>query len=984
MNARRLLVFTLTLLVAGLLPALAQTSQTGIVSGRVLDSDGDGVKDAIVTVAQPDGAYRKTGVTDRDGNYRVAFLPPGIYNVSVQAAGFNPRRVADVRVSAAQITTLRIDLLGQLVEELEVRAAAPLIDMSTTELSTTTFQAETINALPSDRQATDLIKFTPGARENQIWGATNSQANAYQLDGVSVNSPGFGGDFLLPNVDWIEEFQVRGLGAGAEYGNFQGGLINIVTKSGSNTFEANARINYESESLNSSNVIVGEEGEEIDQRIEVNADISGPIIEDKLFYFLSIQEISRDLRVLDATADEVAFIDTLEERTERKLYGKLTWQVSDNDTLNFVLGVDDVEGDFRGVGPFTEPAASEKQDSPSTFYNFSWTRSFGNDLFLETKITGYGGEDNRLPYNGDRAAVQQLGGDRALFSNAVYTRYREPESTGLTVNLDAYKNWGSVLHHIKVGGEYISGSWDERRLRNGNLTWRPRIINDPDLGDPPFDPRDVDTWVGFISSDWGGDILLDAETTNGALYVQDYMTLTDRLNVSAGLRWNFWEGEVTPGFSGGGKFTAVDDDAIDPRIGLSYDFTGKGEWVGKIHWGRYHQNLIAVMFDRVEGASIFRDIEYWDWVGDGLPDIDRAYTEAERDANPDDWEFFDAAPLGQEVGPVVDWDQPYVDQWVVGLERGIGERWKVGVTYVNRVNKDLVSLVDRNLATNYTRFDNVEVYDWTVGEDVLLEGEPLVLPSLYISNLRIKELGFAPGLTPEEIDALTWDQDLVLTNVPDADRELDQLQLTVDYRASKWNVSGSLVWSELEGNWNSVSGYANASGDEGSGGFVRPNEQINWFGDLPASSDLEAKVWFRAQLPLGFRVGGYLRYFSGDTYTPVYEIDTAVHDFYTADGDYIDYELVQSNSAGQGGVDGQQIFVERRGSREYESETTLDLKVEKLVAISDAELVFSVDMFNVFNADSVVAVENLINIDFDRVTLRQRPREMRLSASLRW
>ena len=75
-----------------------------------------------------------------------------------------------------------------------------------------------------------------------MFGGSTNQANLYQLDGVTVNAPGTGGSFLLPNVDWLEDFKVIALGAGAEYGNFQGGLINMVTKSGNNTLQGAVRV----------------------------------------------------------------------------------------------------------------------------------------------------------------------------------------------------------------------------------------------------------------------------------------------------------------------------------------------------------------------------------------------------------------------------------------------------------------------------------------------------------------------------------------------------------------------------------------------------------------------------------------------------------------------------------------------------------------------------------------------------------------------
>lgn len=129
---------------------------------------------------------------------------------------------------------------------------------------------------------------------------------------MNVNAPGVGGEFLLPNVDWLKEITVKGLGSGAEYGGFQGGLVNMVTKSGTNTFQGDVRFNFSNQSLNASNVNAFEAGDEQDGRWEVNGSVSGAIVRDKLYYFFSGQNVQTDTRVVDvanATPDNVVFLN---------------------------------------------------------------------------------------------------------------------------------------------------------------------------------------------------------------------------------------------------------------------------------------------------------------------------------------------------------------------------------------------------------------------------------------------------------------------------------------------------------------------------------------------------------------------------------------------------------------------------------------------------------------------------------------------------
>lgn len=979
---RKLAIALVTMLVVLTLPLGAQTDQTGMIEGTVLGTGGEPVAGAAVTAAWPDGSHAREATTGEDGRFRLGFLPPGRYVLTARADGYPDSQLSDLQVQAGRTTSLDVDLGPsgeEFAEEVTVTAEAPLINATTTETSVTSLDEREIELLPITRTATGLIDFTPGARPGQVWGGSTSQANNYQLDGVSVNQPGFGGDFLLPNVDWLEEFQVRGLGSGAEHGDFQGGLINMVTKSGGNDLRGGIRLNYEDESLNSSNLNLEEAGAEQDTRSELNFDLGGPVLRDRLFYFISGALVESDTGIVDARSSleggSVVFLPVQEERTETKLLGKVTWQPGRRDTFHALVGWDDVGTDNRGLDSFTAVEAGQEQESPALFYNASWLRPVARSGFLEVKVSGYSGEDDRLPLQGDTPAVQILGGDRDLFRNAVFTRERSLNNNALSADYDSFLELGGLSHQLKVGAEYGQGSWFERRTRNGALTWR------PERGDGPFDPDDPATW-GFISSDWGGDIRLDADTRQTALYVQDYVDLASWLTVSLGLRWNRWEGELTPGFGGGGSFSAVEDDAFDPRIGVVADLTGDGRTIAKLHWGRYHQSLFALMFDRVEGSAAFQDLEFWDWVGPGLPDVNRNYTVEERERL---FEFFDGVPVGEQVGPAVDYDQPFVDQGVLSLERSMGSYWRVGVTYVNREWDEILALVDQNLASNYTAFHGVEVIDFRSGEPVLDQnGNPLVLPTLFVSNADIIRRGGAPGLTPEQVEALTFDQRLVLTNVPEATREMDQVQLVGERRGPGWSLHASLVYTDLEGNFFSVSGYDDPFGT-GAGAFVRPNEQINFSGTLPNVSEWETKLRLTGELPWGVRGGAFLLWASGDAFTPFYEIDNRNHDFFTADGDLLNFRLLN-------GVSGEDILLEPRGNRELEELALVDLSLDRPFDLGPGQLIVGATVFNLLNEDAVTAVRTRVNDQdpgdptslFGATRFRQSPRTVRLEIGFRW
>jgi hypothetical protein len=997
----RLLFVCLLLALSLPLQLTAQTDQTGTLKGTVVDQNGLPVANSEVTVALADGSYPGRALTDNNGAYRIGFLKPGLYTVTVRAIGYRPVVHTGVRLRAAQATTL--DVVSQSapvqLEAITVRAEETLVERGTQQVNTTV-GSDQLELLPIPRTAFELVQFTPGARADQVWGGSTEQANVYQLDGVNVNDPGFGGDFLLPNVDWIEEITVKGLGAGAEYGGFQGGVVNIVTKSGTNTFDPNLRFNYGATSLNASNVNAYEAGSEQDSRWELNGDVAGPIVRDKLYYFLSGQYARTDTRVVDykeATEDDVRYLTDpsgntiFEERSETRFLGKLTYQPTFKDAFDVSVGYDGLFTDKLGLNSFDSPETSLKQESPAVFGNASWKRMWSGRHYTELKVTGYNAGNDLLPLNGRNTTnVRLLGGNRESFRNNEFARLRSPDNVAVTLNWDSYWYTGNVLHNLKIGADYKIGWWNENRTRNANLAWRP----DTSGSGTTFNPDDPSSWTtgsgGFISSDWGGDINLDARSTNASIYVQDYIDITPRISISPGLRLSYFRGDMTPG-DGGPRFKATDDMQIAPRIGATVSLLADRNLTLKGHWGRYYQDMFALMFDRVEGGNVFTNLEYWDWADASDPELDRAYTESEREQL---FVLFGEETLGDEVGPVENWKQPHVDQFVAGLEFEFARNWKASAFYVNRRNKSIISLVDQNQGTNYTSMSNIQVIDFQSGEAVLDQnGQPLVLDNILVSNDDIlfvdEDVGLAPGeldalgLTAGDVAGLTYEQDFALTAADEATRKMDQVQVSVERAFRTWSLTASVVWTDLRGNFFSVSGYDNPFGI-GTGPFVRPNERTNFDGKLQNHSEWEFKLRANANLPANFRVGAFATFFSGDFYTPVYRIDRRLHDFVTADGTFLNPELFF-------GVDGENIFLEQRGTRRLDEFFRFDLHVDYTIPLKRVSPVVAIDVFNLFNGGAVTTLKTEVNDQntadpttlFAAPRLRQNPRNIRLYVALK-
>lgn len=940
--------------------------QRGTLLGRVVDDAGQALRNATVEVSRVDGEYERRQITNIDGRFIFPDLPVGEYRVDAEVPGFHLMDALTVEVLAGQTNWLEIAMAAAPFEldEVSVRVSNVTINRIDTEFKVQLTE-EAIELLPMGYNVEDMVAYVPGARPGHVWGGATEQANNYQLDGVAANHPGVGGGLIEPSISWIESLEVMGLGSGAEYGNFQGGLVEVSTKSGNNELQGVLRASGEGAAVNASNLGQFEIGSEIASRYDLEGEIRGPLVRDRLFYFAAGQWLQSDVRYLNhLTQLDERFLPTFEERREGKFFGKLTWTPTTHDRIDVTGGAIDSRTDNYDITGYEAPGAALQRTSLTHFYGLNWRHSFGSTGVLEAKVAAFDLDERRLPYEGvDVPGVQTYGIQPPYdtYRNAPIRYRHAPESVSATLNTRLNLDTWGVTHLLKVGGEHSVGSFVDQRLRSGGMTWRPPRTS-------RLDPADPSTWtfstLNFIPSTWGGEVRLRADVENSAVYLQNYMTLTPRLTVSPGVRYGHWRGWLHPR-GGEDRFPVVDDAAFEARIGATFDISGNNTFVAKAHWGRYHQSLLAQMFDRAAGGEVFTNEQLWYYRGDLFEDPATTFTREERDRLAAQGLFtLEEEIVLNETGPIMDYSQPYVDQWVLGLEKTVYGRVKFGAVYVNRRNRDMVALVDRNRDQNYTVYEHVRVLD-TGGQSLLYNGYPLKLNKLYLRNDVLRErlsavangrcdgCSLPPGLTYADTLALTWDPDYVLTNIPEARREFDQLQLSVDGAFENWGFSGSVVFTRLMGNLDNVTGYDDPSGF-GPGPFVRINESVNSYGWLDNSNDRELKLSVYGQLPWRIHGGAFWHYAVGDHYSPRFTLSGLQYRFATFEGRPIDYKFVLP-------LAGHEVFVGQRGYREYESRATLDLRLEREFGFAGTGVVVTVEAFNILNDDTVIEHNTSVN-----------------------
>jgi hypothetical protein len=995
----------------GRVAAQAQVAN-GVLQGRVLDPTGAPVSGAAVQVDREASSFRRGTTTDPQGGYRIAGLPAGRYRVRITRSGY-----------AVGTGTFLIAIGESLVHDWvlterplvldTVRGIAgsqTVISRSDTEF-TTRLSEEALALLPAGHDPTDLIAYTPGARVGQVWGGANQQANAYQIDGLSANHPGIGGDLVKPSVRWIESVEIRGLGAAAEHGNFQGGLININTKSGSNRFQGGLHVSTEAAMLAGSNLRDWDVATEPNSRLDVEGELRGPLVRDRLFYYVAGQFIRRDERFVNHQYPrrESFYHPDMIEWNERKAFAKLLWQPTRRDQLSVSGGyIGSVAERFGATGH--ERDAFLRMEAPSSFFRGDFTHLFAPGSALELSVGGFQRDERREPSDPTLPGIVGWATSslpRPTFQNPAWRYRMAPSSLTASGALSAEIVTGSITHTLKAGGEYSTGTWIHERLRNGGQTWRPPTIRN----DTRFDAADPATWTRFapfIPVETGGETNLDADVRNGAVFLQDHIDIGRRVSISPGVRFGWWEGYITPGGGVGPRFRAMHDARPEARIGLVADLTGRNETVFKAHLGRYHQSMFAQFYDRVAGGNVFSNQQVWYHYG-GMPaGPATTFTAAERDrlARERVLQFREEVRLNQS-GPVdPGYRQPALDQMILGLEQQLGRWVKAEMVLINRTNRNMVALVDRNVESNYTAFHDVRVYTESM-EPLRVHGSQVYMPTVYIPNYIVVEFlkhqargeigSVGPGLTPADTLRLTWDPDYVITNVPGARRAFDQAQAVVRIGRPGWGGTASLVWSRLRGNLDNVSGYE-GSAAFGAGPFVNPNQAVNFFGALPNFSPWEMKLSLFGEIGGGFRGGVYWNEALGDRHTPHHELSALSNRYRTSRGEAI-HELLFSAVARQ------PVFIGPRGVYQYRNRSTVDLHLERGVRAGFGEWHFTLDAFNIFGRDTPLRTNTSVNEGlnyvpvlpggrpagpvepseyFGAVLERQTPRSMRVGGSFRF
>ncbi len=228
----------------------AFAQESGQFSGTVLDPTGAAIANAKVEAANAATSLKLTTTSNASGNYAVKDVPPGVYKITVEAAGFKTTSNSGVTANAGTISHVDFKLLiGKTSEVVEVSAEAAAVNTEDSKLSTTVNATQISNLPLNGRNVYDLIQLVPGAvnvagvdmeaGHNTVVNGVREDFNGFLINGVS-NKDLSGGVVNVPIEDTVEEFQQLQLNVSAQYGSSAGSINNLITKSGSNAFHGSA------------------------------------------------------------------------------------------------------------------------------------------------------------------------------------------------------------------------------------------------------------------------------------------------------------------------------------------------------------------------------------------------------------------------------------------------------------------------------------------------------------------------------------------------------------------------------------------------------------------------------------------------------------------------------------------------------------------------------------------------------------------------
>jgi hypothetical protein len=917
--------------------ALAQET-TGRIAGRVVDTQALAVPGATITATGPQGA--KSATTDAAGRYAIPFLTPGTYTVRAELQGFKVVEEKDVTVTLGQTTEMPFKLdVGAVAETIEVKGTSSIIDTTSTTIGAV-LSSDRLSQVPVGRRFADAMYLAPGVSSSGGAGRMNPSIsggsgleNQYVVDGANVTNAGYGGLGSYSTVfgslgnstpyDFIKEIQIKTGGYEAEFGQATGGVVNVVTKSGSNNLRGSAfaysqpdGLEYSWKQYQADNGSVNVAGTHLN---DFGAEGGAPIIKDRLFFFGAIDPSwqTRALTAPPGTSFPLSSLGVVDrDRRTTSYAAKGTLEVGSGNR---------VDASFFG-----DPSHGETGPQRTSALLVQDTSSFST--------LDYGGHQQAVRYSGVLGTSWLLEGSFARSDNTIgelpsVNDWRITDQTvtptQITGGIGGYEQGNHSLnkqyaikstnifssHQVKYGFAYDDVVYAQVNQRTGPTFLAPDGRQTATgasitvLPDPVYGKIYRVTRANFNSE----------RTTlqkYANFFVQDNWKVSNRLTVNPGLRY---EQETLSG-------TIIKDWELKnnwaPRIGASFDPGGDGKTKIYGNWGRFYARVPNDLAARALSADDgFARGDYFDA---GLKQVVPQGTLAANVTN-----HFILAGVGpDEIDPKT--KLTYQDEVVAGVEREVRRGTTIGVRYVYRnIGRVLEDVANVPMAA----------YDLGIGPDSV---------EYILTN-------------PSSSTPIFADAAFLGAKFDDPTHTYNSVEFTLMGRGSNWTGMASYRWSRLRGNFEGFYRDDNGQSDPGiSSLYDFPTNdpsytsigvpQYGYQGDirflgangiLPLDRPNQIKLYGSRAFAIGLNLGLGINLSEGKPITP-----------FAANPNYDSPGEIPESARGSGiqTVDGFKTRTPFESQVDFQASYSLPLKGAR-------KLTFLAELFNVFNQQRVLSYD---------------------------
>lgn len=757
--SKNIISITVFCLLFGIGQVIAQSTVAGGIIGTVVDPQNAVIPNATVTVTNT-GTNKSENQTSTDsGGFRFTSLQPGIYTVEVSSQGFSNFKRENVIVEVGRITRINA-LLGIATANVEVTVEAPVINTTSQDFANNIDQTA-ISELPiNGRRASNFVLLTPGVAPDGDFGLISFRGisgllNNSTVDGGDNNQAFFSEERGRTRIsssisqDAVREFQVNTSNYSAEFGRSAGGVINTVTKSGTNEFHGSAFWYFRNNAWGASNPFSNLNGvriKPVDERHQFGGSIGGPIVKDKVFFFFSYDQQKRDFPAL-ATTSNPNYLDSINvsdinDAQGVTLAGRGITQAQTDAGLSFLRGLTGVvprKGDQLLLLPKLDWVINESNSLMVVYNRLRWdspggvqtagvvfrgTNSFGSDFVdidtlnvrLNTTISPnilnelrfqFAREFQRQPGqppgpgepttspDGGVPDIGITGGGfdigrpnflpRAAFPNEKAWQFADSVT------------WLIEDHTLKFGGDvhYVKDVLDNLFQGGGEYRYNNLVDFLTDFSDPS------QRRYSNFQQDFGPS-RAEFSTTDFSFFLQDDIRISPRLILNVGLRWEYQKMPEAQRANPLEPRTSVlpsDKNNFGPRIGAAYDLTGKGETSIRGGYGIYYgRNINSTISNAITNTG-------------GATGIVGTFFRGNFTGAPDYPNTVPPPPLGTTGGDIVVFapgnQSPMIHQADIVFEHTIATNTIVSVSGLFSWGRKLTTVVDSNLGaltgtTTYT------------------------------------------------------------------------------------------------------------------------------------------------------------------------------------------------------------------------------------------------------------------------------------------